>query len=292
MPAADAALVGLFVFLWGSAFNGAKVVVAEWTPLWGLALRFAATAPLLLVIMLAAGQRLPRGADLGRVVLMGLLGTGGYLAFSWMAMARMPSGLVAVVTATAPLFVAFGEVVFQGRRLAPAAWLGLLLGWIGVAVLGGARVAGGLGAGEAMGFVFALLGAASQAAGLLAYAPARGRVPLWAASFGQSAVSAVLLLPIAMLVEGSPPTHAETRTLVGFAYSVLAIGVGGYALLFVMLQRFPASTAAALQLLAPPVAALIGWALLGERLGWADLVGGVITLAGLLLLLRVPRRIA
>ena len=289
MPAADAALVALFVFLWGSAFNAAKVVVAEWPPLWGLALRFLATAPLLYGLMRLSGQRLPQGADLGRVGLMGLLGTGGYLAFSWMATARVPSGLVAIIAATVPLFVAFGEVALQGRRFAPRAWAGLVLGWAGVALLGSARVAGGLEAGEALGFVLALLGAASQAAGLLAFAPARGRVPLWAATFGQSAVSALLLLPLAMIFEGSPPTRAEVPTLLGFAYSVLAIGVGGYALLFVMLRRFPASTASALQLLAPPVAALIGWALLGERLGWADLSGGAVTLLGLTLLLRAPR---
>ena len=289
MPAADAALVGLFVVLWGSAFNAAKVVVAEWPPLWGLALRFAATAPLLLGLMLATGQRLPRGADLARVGLMGLLGTGGYLAFSWMAAARVPSGLVAIIAATVPLFVAFGEVALYRRRFAPQAWVGLLLGWAGVALLGSARVAGGLVAGEALGFVLALLGAASQAAGLLAFAPARGRVQLWAASFGQSAVSALLLFPLALLFEGGPPTDAAPVTLLGFAYSVVVIGVGGYALLFMMLRRFPPSTASALQLLAPPVAALIGWGLLGERLDWADVGGGAVTLFGLTLLLRAPR---
>ncbi len=56
-----------------------------------------------------------------------------------------------------------------------------------------------------------------------------------------------------------------------------------------MLRRFPPSTAAALQLLAPPVAAVIGWAALGERLGWSDLAGGALTLAGLALLFRARR---
>ena len=289
MRPADLGLVALFVVIWGLAFNSAKVVVLEWTPLWALAIRFALTAPLLLALMLAFRQRLPRGGDLGRVVLMGLLGTGGYLALSWMGMARIPSGLVAVVSAAAPLFVALGEAALFGRRLAPIAWAGLGLGWAGVAVLGGARVAGGLHLGEGLGFAFALLGAASQAAGLLAFSPARGRVDLWAATFGQSLVSALLLLPLALLIEGAPPQHAAPATLASLVFTVLVVGVGGYALLFVMLRRFPPSTAAALQLLAPPVAALIGWGFLGEVLGWADLVGGAITLAGLMLLFRSRR---
>ncbi len=52
------------------------------------------------------------------------------------------------------------------------------------------------------------------------------------------------------------------------------------------MRQHPPATASALQLLAPPVAALIGWAILDERLGWGDLAGGAITLAGLALMFR------
>jgi drug/metabolite transporter (DMT)-like permease len=38
--------------------------------------------------------------------------------------------------------------------------------------------------------------------------------------------------------------------------------------------------------MSPPVAAILGWALLDERLAWTDLLGGLITLGGLLLLIR------
>jgi len=138
--------------------------------------------------------------------------------------------------------------------------------------------------------LLALLGAVSQAAGLLAFAPARGRVDLWSASAGQSLVSAVLLLGMALAMEGAPPTSASTQVWFGLIYSVTVVGVGGYGLLFVMLRRFPPSTAAALQLLAPPVAAVIGWAALGEVLGWADLAGGLLTLTGLMLLFRARFR--
>ena len=70
------------------------------------------------------------------------------------------------------------------------------------------------------------------------------------------------------------------------AFSVL----GAYALNFAMMRRVPASTATALQLLAPPLAAVFGWALLGERLYLSDILGGVLTLGGLALLLRARAR--
>lgn len=287
----SAALALAFVLIWGSAFNAARVVVLEWPPFWALALRFVVTAPLLLGLAWARRSRWPGRTDLGRVVLMGLLGTGGYLAFSWWAMSLIPSGLVALITAATPLVVALGEAVLFGRRPSPLAWLGLALGWGGVVLLGGARIGGQLGnPGEGLGVGLALLGAVSQAAGLLAFAPARGRVDLWSATAGQSLVSAALLLVLAAVMEGAPPTTASTPVWLALAYSVTVVGIGGYALLFVLLRRFPPSTAAALQLMAPPVAAIIGWAALDEVLGWADLAGGALTLTGLTLLFRARAR--
>ena len=294
MKPADLVLAIAFILIWGSAFNAARLVVLEWPPFWALALRFLLTAPLLLAIAWATRSRWPARGDVGRVVLMGLLGTGGYLAFSWWAMSIIPSGLVALITAATPLVVALGETLFLGRRPSAMAWAGLALGWAGVAVLGGARLAGHVGMAEgmteALGVCLALLGAISQAAGLLIFAPARGRVDLWSASAGQSLVSAALLLALALVLEGAPPTSGSSQVWLGLLYSVTVVGIGGYALLFIMLRRFPPSTAAALQLLAPPVAAVIGWAALGEVLGWADLAGGMLTLGGLMLLFRARAR--
>ena len=77
--------------------------------------------------------------------------------------------------------------------------------------------------------------------------------------------------------------------MLSLLYGVLVVGVGGYALYFVMLERLPPATAAALQLLAPPLAGVFGWALLGERLALTDLAGGAVTLGGLALLFRARR---
>jgi drug/metabolite transporter (DMT)-like permease len=284
--AATAGLAAVYVFIWASAFTSAKFVVQDWPPLWALGIRFALTAPIILLIARASGARWPDRADWPRVVAMGALGVGGYLAFAWMALARIPSGLVAFICAATPLFVALGEVALLGRRLSSQAWAGLALGWAGVAILGLSRAADGLPAAELSGLLLALAAAGSQALGFLAFAPARGRVDVWAASTGQSFASALLLLPIAALVEGVPRITLAAPSLLGMLYSILVVGVGAYALMFVLLKRLPASTAAAMQLLSPPVAALLGWALLAELLAWSDLLGGLVTLAGLLLLVR------
>lgn len=283
-------IAGAFVAIWASAFTVAGVVVREWPPLWSLGIRFGLTVPLLLAILLIMRSRLPRPGDIGRVAVLGLCGMGGYLAFAWLAMARIPTGLVALICATTPLMVAAGESLFLRRPLPGLAWVGLAIGWSGVALLGFLRAVDGLAVAEITGFVLALGAAISQAVGLLVYAPAKGRVDIWFASFGQTAVSALLCLALAVALEGAPPTSASMPTVAALLWSMLVVGIGAYALNFAMMRRVPASTAAALQLLAPPLAAVFGWALLSERLYASDIIGGVLTLGGLALLVHARSR--
>lgn len=279
-----------FVAIWASAFTVAGVVVREWPPLWSLAIRFGCTAPILLLIALVVRARWPSLPDATRVALLGLFGMGGYLAMAWFAMARIPSGLVALICATTPLLIAAGESAILKKPLPPLAWAGLAIGWSGVALLGFLRALDGLETAEALGFVLAIGAAASQAVGLLIYAPAKGRVDMWAASLGQTTVSALLCLGLALALEGAMPRSASWFTLGGLFWSMIVVGIGGYALYFVMLKRVPTSTASALQLLAPPLAAVFGWALLDERLFVSDIVGGLLTLSGLWLLVRARAR--
>lgn len=271
--------------MWGSAFNAARIVSLEWPPLWALAIRFLATVPLLWLVWRARRVAFPVGGDRARLALMGAFGMGGYLACAWVALAHVPSGLVALLAGCAPLFVALGEA-WRGQRMGRAAWLGLALGWLGVATLGLLRSADGLAAAEAWGIGLALLGAFLQAIGVLAYAPARARMDPWAANLGQTAVAGLVLIAIAIPLGGPLPGSPSPAVVGGMVYSCLVVGMAGYALFFTVIRRFGAANAAALQLMAPPVAAVIGWSLMGERLAWGDLLGGAITLAGLLLMFR------
>lgn len=278
-------LAAAYVLIWGSAFNAARLVVLEWPVLWSLALRFALTAPLVWLVWRALRAPWPRGGDRWRVLFMGGVGVGLYLSLSWGAAAFIPAGLVSLLAAAAPLFVALGEAA-QGRRLPARGWLGLGLGWGGVCVLGGFRAADGLAEAEALGIALALAGAAVQAIGLLVYAPARARVDPWTANLAQSCAAAAVTLLLALALAVPPPEGASAAVIGGMAYSVVLVGVAGYALFFAVIGRFGAARAAALQLLAPPVAVAIGWAGFGERLYATDLLGGAMTLFGLALLFR------
>ncbi|MFC7544478.1 hypothetical protein ACFQU2_40665 [Siccirubricoccus deserti] len=60
-------------------------------------------------------------------------------------------------------------------------------------------------------------------------------------------MAAVTLLLLAGLLEPRLPGVPSLTAALSLLYGVLVVGVGGYALYFVMLKRLPPATAAALQ---------------------------------------------
>jgi len=90
------------------------------------------------------------------------------------------------------------------------------------------------------------------------------------------------LLPVTLLVEGLPD-HLSARNMGGLIYLVLISGIVAYALWFWGLQRLSASAVTFLTLLNPVTAALLGWAVLDQRLNGWQLVGAVIILISVIL---------
>jgi probable blue pigment (indigoidine) exporter len=69
----------------------------------------------------------------------------------------------------------------------------------------------------------------------------------------------------------------------GFVYLGLVSTAGAYALWFRGIGRLPASSVSFLGLLSPVVAATLGFLVLGETLGPAQLLGATLVFAGVLL---------
>jgi probable blue pigment (indigoidine) exporter len=85
-----------------------------------------------------------------------------------------------------------------------------------------------------------------------------------------------------LLVEGLPD-HLSARNIGGLIYLVLISGIVAYALWFWGLQRLSASGVTFLTLLNPVTAALLGWAVLDQRLNGWQLVGAVLILISVIL---------
>ena len=122
--------------IWGTTYLGIRICLESIPPALMGGLRWTIAGTLLAAYLVARGERLPPSSRWGGIALMSFLllglGNGGVVfAEQW-----VPSGLAAVLVATAPFWMSSVEALLPGgERLDRATVAGLLIGFSGILVL-------------------------------------------------------------------------------------------------------------------------------------------------------------
>lgn len=290
-----AALPAVFVLLWSTGFIGARLVLPHSQPLTFLAVRFILTTAVFLPLVWASGARWPATpAVAGHAAVTGLLLHGGYLGgVFWAIEAGMPAGIAALIVGLQPLLTAVAAGPFLGERINARQWLGLVLGFGGVAMVLGEKLAPGAGT-LFQGFgVDALLATGLALVGItlgtLYQKRYCGGLDPRTGAVIQFSAAAVAVGALAVLT-GEDMTIEWTAAFVfGLAWLVLVLSVGAVTLLMVLIRMGEASRVASLFYLVPPVTALLAWALFDEILGPLALAGMGVVALGVVLVMRSGR---
>lgn len=185
----------------------------------------------------------------------------------YQAIDRMPLGAAVTLEVLGPLALS----VIAGRRLVDLLWAASALA--GVVVLGSS----GLGGVTVAGAAFALGAAAMWAFYILLSARAGGRFPRLDGLALAMAVGGVIALPFGIADAGTR-LISPYALAVGAAIAVLSSALP-YSLELLSLRRLPSSTFAMLMSLAPAVAALVGYLVLGQAIGLAEAVAIALVVA-------------
>jgi drug/metabolite transporter (DMT)-like permease len=264
--------------IWGSSFMFIKVGVRELTPgtlIWGrVGLGALALAPVALPRQAVRDTLRRRWRAL---IVSGLLNTAvPFWTLSW-GETKIDSGLAAIIQAAAPIFAAvFAFFAFRDQRSTGLRLVGVLVGFVGVALLVGAQPSGNLLAALAVVFT-----AACYAAGILHTGGRLGNEAPLAVAFGNLLVATIVTTPLGA---AQVPGHLPGWKVVG---SVVALGVAGsavaYLLYFAIAGGSGASRAVLVTYLVPPMAVFYGAVLLGEPVKASALGGLVLILGGVAL---------
>ena len=261
---------------WGTTYVTITELLPPGRPLFLAAARVAPAGLLLLAVATARARWRPRGREWAHTVVLALTNFAIFFPLLVVAAQRLPGGVAAAAGGLQPLLVAAGTAAVTGRR--PRA-VELAVGI--VAAAGVALVVVGPGAAFDPVGVLAAVGAnVSFATGvvLTKRLPAPG--DRLAATGWQLTLGALVLVPLALLVEGAPSAPTG-RTLVGLGYLSLVGTALAFVLWFEGIRRLPATAPPLLGLAAPVTGAALGWALLGQSLSSAQLVGFVVVLAAI-----------
>ena len=273
-----------FVLLWSTGFLGAKFGMPHAEPFTFLGYRFALTAAVWAVIVTLSDARWPSDPRTWmHAAVVGLLMHGIYLGGVFFAVRHGTSaGVSALIVGLQPVLTAVLAGVVLSERLSRRAWIGLVLGFIGVTMVVWRQ------AGDTGGWI----GVAACVAGLLGITFATlyqkrfaGGIDLRVGTGIQFAAAAVLMLTLAVTTETMVVDWAP-EAVFAMVWLVFVLSVGAITLLYVLIRRGAASKVASLFYLVPPVVAVEAYFLFGETLTLGAALGMVLTAIGVALVTR------
>ena len=269
---------------WGFNFIAGKIGADIFQPLFFTCIRFL----FLLLIMLPWLRPAP-GYMKPLLRLAFLMGVGH---FSMMFIGLNAGANIASVAITSQLYVPFSAVlaaIFLQERIQPIRILAIAVAFMGIFVIGFDPIVF-----NHLDAVFWVMGAAFVMAVctvLMRQFPNMGvfRLQAWIALTASPS-----LLVLSLIFESD---HAQIVTGLSSMdfwsplYSAVGASVVGHGIVYYLLARYPVSMVTPLMLLAPVLASLFGIWWFGDQIGWKLVLGGTMTLVGVLMVTLNFRRL-
>ncbi len=256
---------------WGTTYLVTERLLPPDRPLLSATLRALPTG----LVLLAATRRLPSRDWWWRAVLLGLCNIGLFFPLLFLAAYRLPGGLASTLQATSPLAVMALAALVIGERAGTRRILAAGVGLVGVTLLV-LRSPGHL---DPLGLVAAFSSVIVSALGFVLVKRWTPPVDMLTLVSWQLVVGGLALLPVAWLVEGTPP-HLGAQAVSGYLWLMVA-GTGlAYWCWFTGLRAMPAGAVALIGLINPVVGTGLGVVVAGEAFGWPQALGMLLVLGG------------
>lgn len=272
----------LLVFLSSTSFIAARAVAPHADPILFLFTRFLLVV--LLFSILAWNVPWPKGRQFCGHLLAGMIINGVYLVASWWAVGHgLAAGVMTLMGALQPLFAALLVVVVLRNPIGRSAWIGLALGFAGVALVLSPRLANV----DAEGLplppvVFGLFSILALTTGTMVQKSSLSKADLRATGAVQH-LGAALVAGIAVLIAGTSHWDGSPDLWFALAWSIIGLSLAGTSLFVWMIRLGEVTRVTALMLLVPPATALQAWFLFGETLNALQITGFALALLGVTL---------
>lgn len=276
--------------IWGASFLAVRFALDEIGFLTAVAHRVFWAALLLWVVVLAMRLSIPRAPRIwGAFLVMGLLNN--IIPFGLMAWGQLhiESGLTSIFNAATAIFgVIAAAIFFTDERLTARKLAGVALGFLGVVTAIGLDALAHIDI-RSLAQLAVLGGAVSYALASVWARKTLSGLPPQVAAAGMLTGSTLLILPVAVAVEGLPTLALQPVTLVAIGYYALVATAGAYLLYYRVLAMAGSGNLMLVTLIIVPFAITLGALVRDETLpanavfGFGLLAVGLIVIDGRLL---------
>lgn len=267
------------IVLWGSAFPGIRVGLEAYTPEHLTLLRLLIASFALVILSVIRRMRLPELKDIPVIFILGGLGFTVYhitLNYGEKSVSAGPASLIVSVT---PIITAVLALIFFREKFKLWGWIGGAVSFIGVALI---SISTGDELGFNTGILLILIAAISESLFFVFQKPflkKYGSLPFTVYTIWAGTVLMLIFLPGL----GSEIVKAPIEVTLSAVYLGLFPTVLPYIALAYITSHAGASEATSSLYLTPAFACFISWIWLGEVPTMLSILGGVITIFGVVL---------
>ncbi len=306
---AQAGLPMVFVLLWSSAFVTGKVAVIYATPFALLLLRFFIVTLLFGGMMVVAQAWPVRKRQISSTTpiktrdgwqtllataIIGVMLHGCYLGSVFLALSiGIPAGLAALIVSMQPLLSSFFAIFLFKETLRRIQWVGIIFGFVGVAVVLLPRIGGSQNGDLEVntlsmsglsidGLAVIFFGLVAITCGTLMQKKFGHNIGLMKGNFVQAAAATLFYLMVTPLVE-VPEIDWQTPFILAMSWQILAVSLGAYVIFMVLIKRDSMAATSSLLFLVPPTTAIMAALWFGEVLTPMSICGFVLASAGVYL---------
>ncbi|MFC4439805.1 MULTISPECIES: DMT family transporter [Natrialbaceae] len=278
----------LFVALavaWGTAFGAIEIGLATLPPILFAALRLDGAVLLFAVAVAALGHtwRPETRDDWFTIAISGGLIVGGHYGLLFLGQSYVSSAVAAIVLSLTPIVTPpLALALLPRERIRAPAVVGIVVGLAGVVVI---ALSGGSVDGKVLGVALLFGSSLVFAVGSVLTERTRGTLPLlslqtWAMAVGAAMLHALSFAHPGETVVSTLATAWTPETAAALVYLAVVSTAGGFLAYFVLLERVGASELSLVNYASPVVAAIIGWALLGEPITLTTIAGFALIVLG------------
>lgn len=275
-------LIIILSIMWGGSFFFVGVALKEVTPLTVVFCRVALASLILLAVVYIKGLKMPSSPSVWAAFLvMGLLNNAiPFTLIAW-GQTHIESSLAGILNATTPIFsVVLAHFLTKEEKLTKNRIIGVLIGWIGVALL--------IGVDSMQSSAIEIIGQLAMlgAAFLYAFAAIFGRrfkdINALVVATGMLCCSSIIMLPVTLAIDqpwNLSPGLMSMASLLGLAAISTSLA---YIIYFKVLAASGPTNILLVTFLIPISAILLGTLVLGDHIGWNAFAGMGIIFLGLI----------
>ncbi len=268
----------IFILIWSSAFITTKPIIDNSDPFAALAFRFFFVAIGFYLFAIYSKQSvIVKKKNLIESLLSGILFHGLYLGGVFYSISiGMPTGIAALIVTLQPVLTNALSGPILKEKVTVKQWIGVVLGFIGAALVLGLDVGSGI---PIMGLVATVVALISITASTIWQKKLSNNLPLPISNFYQAVGGCVF--HIIIIIFFTQPYIDFTKTFViAMSHQIFLVSFGAFTILMFLIKKNSASKTVSIFFLIPATSAFMAWLFLNESLTHLDLVGFLITTIG------------